>query len=471
MKQFDCVVIGAGAAGLTAAKAAQGLGKTVALIERNEIGGDCTLTGCVPSKTLIKSSQIANYMRNPQPFGLQGTCEPKTQGVMAHVRSVIQDIAATHTAEKLREQGISVIFGAARFIEGDRLAVDEERIKAHRYIIATGSEPSVPPINGLDSTQYLTNKNLFDLNEIPRSLIIIGGGPIGVEMACAFNHLGCAVTIIEQNDRLVSKEDAEVAEHLLKYMREQGITIKTGASAQQVAQAGEQVTVTIAVNGDNEHLVAEKLLIAVGQRPVVRGLGLDAAGVSYSNTGIEVNDYMRTTVSSIYACGDVVGPYQFSHVAYYQARVAVRNAFIPVFKEKIDYTHICWVLYTDPELARAGMTESQAREIYGDRLRVYHESYGTIDRAHTEGDTRGFAKIICAPDGTILGAHVLGSHAGEVMQELQLGKFNDISFADFFKPLHAYPAYTDLIWHASKDAYVDRIQRNPFVRLYKRIMG
>jgi pyruvate/2-oxoglutarate dehydrogenase complex dihydrolipoamide dehydrogenase (E3) component len=471
--KYDCIVIGGGAAGLTAAKLAKGLGKSVAIVEKNKLGGDCTLTGCIPSKTLIKSSYVADAIADTKHFGLPAR-KPVTpdKRLFQHVRETVAAIYEHHSPEVLKKEGIDVIHGNAVFVDKHTVRIGAKTYTASKYIIASGSEPFIPPIPGLDSVPYLTNQNLFDLEVPPASLVILGGGPIGLEMACAFNHLGTDVTVIEMQDTILQKEDAEVASRLQEYLKEQGIHLRLGEKAEEVAEHADGIAITTVDKQEDRHGVfAENVLVAVGQHPVVAGMSLNNAGVSYSKQGIDVDDTMQTGQSNIYACGDVVGPYQFSHIANYQARIAARNAFVPLIKQHANYSDICWITYTDPECAHAGLTEKEARKMYGDTIKVYQKPYKNIDRAWTEADTRGFAKVVCDAKWNIIGIHILGASSGELMQELQVAKVFRIKLYDVYNVIHAYPAYSDIILHIAKDAYIDSIESNIFVRLYRKLFG
>ena len=473
-KQYDCIVIGAGAAGLTAAKFANGIGKRVALIEKDRVGGDCTLTGCVPSKTLIKTARVAHLMQNAKQYGIKtrDTVSFKTDYVFKHVRSVIKNVYNSHAPEKLIEEGIDVIYGHARCVDAHTVSVDDTRITGDKIILATGSEPIVPPIEGLDTVAYYTNQNLYNIEYIPESLTVLGAGPIGLEMASAFNRLGSKVTVVEMQDRILSKEDDELADYVEANLCYEGITVLKGHKAKKVeAYNGAKHILVETAAGKEKMVRSSELLVAVGQRPVVNDMGFDEAGIAYTDHGVTVDDTMRTSVKSIYACGDVVGPYQFSHVAWYQARVAARNAFIPFFKENISYEHIPWITYVTPELATSGMTEKQAREQYGDNVYIYRMQYADIDRAHTEQELRGMAKCICDSDGEILGIHILGSHAGELLHELHTAKHHNLRLQDLFEVVHAYPAYSDVVWGLAKKAYIDNLKRSWWYRIYHWITG
>jgi pyruvate/2-oxoglutarate dehydrogenase complex dihydrolipoamide dehydrogenase (E3) component len=453
---YDILVIGGGAAGLTASKTAHGLGKRVALLEKTDrLGGECTWTGCIPSKALIKTAEVAYYTKQLDQYGLrmQQPFALDTSRVMSYVRSIIQDDYQSHMPEKIRSLGIDVLFGTIQFLDDHHLQLDERTISFNKAIITTGSHPFVPPIEGLDSVPYLTNVNLFHLKQLPQSMIILGGGAIGAEMASALNRLGVAITMIEMNDRILPKEDAELVVLLTDTLLKEGVTIRTGMQVTNVKQDGDGVRVIAKDSRGAQHeLQSEKLLVAVGRRPTIEGLGLEAVGVQTNTRGIVVNTKLQTTVKNIYAAGDVVGPYQFSHMAWYQAVVATRNAIVPIFKQKLNYADVIWATFTAPELASAGLTEEQAREKYGDTIIVHRKPYAEIDRAVTDRTKNGLAKFICNKKGYLIGIHILGARAGDIIHEAQLIKAFKKRFESLHSVIHAYPTYAELIWHVSNQS-------------------
>jgi pyruvate/2-oxoglutarate dehydrogenase complex dihydrolipoamide dehydrogenase (E3) component len=474
---YDILVIGSGAAGLTAAKTAVGLGKKVALIEKNDVlGGECTWGGCVPSKTLIKSALVGYHIKNATKFGLTTDCDFGTENLMPYVRSVIKEVYKSHTPEKIAAYGIEVISGMpAKFVNAHTLQLDghstSRTITAKKIIIATGSRPFIPKIPGLDTVQFLTNRNLFLLDELPKSIFILGGGAIGTEMASAMARLGVAVTILEMEKRIMPKDDPELVEMLVQAMRADGVVVRTGFRVTKVAQEAGMVAVTGIDNNEQEYtLRAEKLLVAVGRAPNVESLDLAAAGIEVGPKGILADSQLRTTAKNVYVCGDVVGPYKFSHMAWYQAVIAARNACIPFFKKHADYSQVIWVTFAAPELAAAGLTEPEARAKYGDEIKVYSRSYGDLDRGITDRMVDGTLKVICDSKGYIIGAHMLGERAGDVIHELQVAKVKGIKLAALHDVIHAYPTYAELIWHVSRKAYLEQLENTWYVKLAKKLL-
>ncbi len=470
---YDLIVIGGGPVGLVSSKLAAGLGKKVALIEKERLGGDCTLTGCVPTKTLIALANYIHYAHDLAPFNCTfSTSCLDTRKILEHVHTIVDEIYAGHTPELLEKEGISVIFGEASFHDKHTLLVQGKQLTAKSFIIGTGSMPFIPPIEGLESVPYLTNKNFFSLSELPKSILILGGGPIGVELGSCLQRLGTRVTLIEANNRILPREDEELVQHLSTALQHDGILLKTNHTAVKASHTQSEVSLECLDSAQNRvTFSAEKLLIAVGRRPAIDGLNLEKAGVSYTRKGITVNDTLQTTASHIYAAGDVVGPYLFSHMAEYQASIATRNALIPFFKKKVDYRQAVWVTFSDPELASSGLTEKAAREQYGDNIHVYRSSYMQSDRPRTDGRTRGMGKYICDKKGYLIGAHIYGARAGELIAELQVAKYNNIKFSSLYNVIHPYPTYSSVTWQAAKTAYIDSLQNRWYLQLLRKLFG
>jgi pyruvate/2-oxoglutarate dehydrogenase complex dihydrolipoamide dehydrogenase (E3) component len=453
--KFDLIVIGGGAGGFVATKLARGLGKKVAIVERERLGGECTWTGCVPSKALIDAA----HKKMPR------------ESVMQHVRKIREQVYNSHRPESFEKVGIKIFSGTPKFVDAQAIIIGEKRLHAKKFIISTGSSPFLPPIEGLEKIQYLTNKNLFDLKELPKSLIILGGGPIGVEISSAMSKLGVAVKIIEMNKNVLAREDVELAQLLQERLQKSGVEIYTNTKLVKIKKEGDGILATCeSDDGKIIEINGEKLLVATGRKPNIEGLGLENIGVAYDRRGIKTNKNLQTTVKNIYASGDVVGPYRFSHMAEYQAIIATRNAFFPI-KKKVNYKNVLWVTFCDPEFASCGMNETQAREKYGKKVHVYKVEYKTIDRAATDSCDFGVAKFVCDKKGNLLGANILGPRAGEIIHEVQLGKTYNIKFSKFDDIIHAYPTYCDVIKKAARMCRVDILQRNIFVKLIRLVLG
>lgn len=471
MFDYDVVVIGAGSAGLVACKLANGLGKKVALIEKRKIGGDCTWFGCIPSKTLIKSAHIAHQTTRLKDFGLSpvGPVQLNAERVMSHVRAVVKADAVGHPAESYEAEGINVLFGGPRFIDNHRIEINDKTISSKKFIICTGSHPLVPEIEGLDNISYLTNETVFDLEVLPESMIVVGAGPIGIELSSALNRLGVDVTVLLRSGQILKKEDKELVGRLTEVLLSEGVNILANTQTKRFSKDNNKITVTIENKHGPRDIEAESVLVAVGREPNIDELALEKAGVECDSKGIMVDSHLRTTVKNIYAAGDVIPPYLFTHMAEYEAVIATTNACLPIPIKKTNYENTLWCTYTDPELARAGLTEEQAREKYGDNVKVYRWEFRNVDRAKTDLAQNGLSKFVCDRKGKLLGIHILGHNAAELMHEAQLAKSMGLPFSKIASVIHAYPSYSDAVRQPAKKCYIDVLQNNFFIRLLKKI--
>lgn len=453
MSKRDLTIIGGGAGGLVVASVAAQLGLKVTLIEREgRLGGDCLHHGCVPSKTLIHAAKVASLMRRGAEYGLPAINPEVDLGrVNDHVRSVIDHIQQHDDPERFRSYGCELIFGAARFLDPHGVQVNDRQIRSRRFVIATGSRPLIPPIEGLEEAGYLTNRDLFSLRTLPSRLMVLGGGPIGLEMAQAFSRLGSQVTVVERLPHLLPQEDPEIADALQDRLVAEGIRIHTSTSAERVARAGDH---RVVVCNGNREFDADQILVAVGRRPNVDDLGLQAAGIKVTSKGITVDRRMRTSQKHIYACGDVCGPYPFTHMAEYQAGIVISNAVFR-FPKRTDYRVVPWVTFTDPELARVGLTEQQARE-QGIEPKVLRFAFKDVDRALTEVETGGLTKLV-THKGRILGAAILGPHAGELIHEIVLAMQTGAGIGAISAAIHAYPTLAQIHRRAVNTAYAPRL--------------
>lgn len=470
---FDLIVIGGGAAGLVASKFAAGVGKRVALIEKDRLGGECTLHGCVPSKTLIRSAKAHRLIVKAGAVGLeegQARAVPDEK-VLTRTMRVVERVYEGHGPEVLEGLGIRLIMGSPRFCDNHRIEIEGRYFTAKSFIVCTGSSPLVPPVEGIESVRYSTNQDLFDMKRLPRSMIVVGGGPVGIEMAQAFTYLGVKTTVIEAASRILQKEDEELSDLLAERLIEAGLVLRTRSKAIRAAARESGVELTIEdENGRSEQLIAEALLVASGRKANTEDLGLEAAGVAHSPKAIIVDRKLRTTTRNIFACGDVTGMYQFSHMAEYQARIAAWNALFP-FRRTSDYRHYVWCTFSDPEFAHAGLTEAEARERYGSSIRVYKWAYRDIDRGKTDAEEFGMAKIICDRSYRIVGAHILGSRAGELIQEAQIIKTFGIPFHRLDSIIHVYPTFSDVIKQPAKACHIDKLRNSLWVKVAERIFG
>ncbi len=433
--KYDVVVIGGGSGGLVTAAGAANFEINVALIEKEELGGDCLHYGCVPSKTLIKSAKVAHQARNSDKYGLDINVEEVDMSkVSNHVQDVINTIQEHDSKERFESLGVDVIYGSPEFVSENQVKVDDEIIEGEKFVIATGSKAFTPPIEGLDEVDYLTNESIFSLDELPEKLAIVGGGPIGSEMAQAFSRLGSDVTIFEHSNRILSKEDEVFSQRVAQIFEKEGITIYTGARVEEVS-SDDRVLVTAECSGEGVEERFDEILIATGQRPNVRGLNLDKAGIEVDDRGsIEVDKYMRTSQKHIFACGDVVGPYQFTHMAEHEAKTIVWNLFFP-FKREVDYSVVPWTTFIDPELAHVGMSAEDGRKKGFD---VYTLEGSKVDRFLTESYDEGLAQVVIK-DGFLKGATLLLPNAGEVIHEFILAVKESMKVKDVSQMIHVYP--------------------------------
>ncbi len=413
--EVDIAVIGAGSAGLSVAAGAAQLGVSTILVERGLMGGDCLNTGCVPSKALLAAAKAARHWHGDQALGV--TYAPPTidfAAVHRHVHEVIAAIAPNDSVERFEGLGVRVVKGSARFTGPNEIAVGGTRIRARRIVVATGSRAAVPPIPGLESVPFLTNETVFENTELPRHLLIIGGGPIGLEMAQAHRALRSEVTVLDAA-RILPRDDADLVALLCQRLSEDGIVIREEARIARVEQEEGGPVVVLDTAAGEERISGSHLLVAAGRRPNLEGLDLEKAGIAFGPRGITVDARLRSTNRRVFAIGDVAGGPQFTHVASHHAGIVIRNALFRL-PAKVDYTALPWVTYTDPELAQVGLTEAQARAEHGDDVVVLRWPYHENDRAQTERETHGLLKAVTTRSGRILGASILGAQAGELIQ-------------------------------------------------------
>lgn len=469
MKQYDLTIIGGGSAGLVLAVASAKLGKSTALVEKHRLGGDCLWTGCVPSKAILKAAKVANYVKEAGKFGIRvNDAQVDFEQVMAHITSAQRTIEKEHdNPERFREMGVDVIFGNGRFnsaqtfVVEDREEAEPRTLQSKKFVIATGSRPAVPAIPGIGPNDCLHSENVWDLKKLPSRLLVIGAGPIGVELGQAFHRLGTEVIIAQRSNRILPKEEHEVSERMLNYLREEGITILTGTRVVEVSHDQTPTndsshyeshlghySVKLDIAGEERSLDVNQILIAVGRRPNIEGLGLDEAGVKVEPDGIYVNKRLQTTASNIFAAGDVVGHYLFTHVAAFHAAQIIRNMFFPG-SNAVDYSVVPWTTFCDPEVARCGMTEVEARDKHGE-VDVFAVDLRDVDRAVAESETKGFVKVIATKwTGKILGVHLVCPAAGEVIHEFVLAMKEGIPLRKLSSVIHVYPTYSSIVWRVA----------------------
>jgi len=430
---YDMAIVGAGASGLIAADFAVKLGVRVVLIEKDRIGGDCTWTGCVPNKSLIKVASVAHAMRTAEEFGIAAsTPVVDMERVRKYLRKTIRQIYEPTAPEALRAKGMDVMLGAARFLDPHTLAVNESRVTARHVLINTGAVPRMPEVAGLDAVGFMTYREIFENDRLPDTLLVIGGGPVGCEIAQCYRRLGAAVTLIAE--RLLPREEPEAGVALERVFEKEGI-VRVPARATRVFESDGITTVETAAG---EHR-GDQLLVATGRRPQVDGLGLEAAGVRFSEDGIYIDEYLRTTALHIFAAGDVAGGPQYSHLAGWQGFHAVRNALLPG-KSRGWNDATPAVTFTAPEIARAGWTERTARE-RGEDVTAEMLDLSKVDRAVSENDCIGFIKLVLRRDGHLVGATFVGERASEAITEVVLAIQRGLKIQDVASVLHPYPTY------------------------------
>jgi pyruvate/2-oxoglutarate dehydrogenase complex dihydrolipoamide dehydrogenase (E3) component len=443
---YDIGIIGGGAAGLTVASGAAQLGAKTVLIEQEPaLGGDCLHYGCVPSKTLIKSARMYHAIKNASAYGLPSVDVPPVdfRKVADRIRSVVATIQKHDSVERFCGLGAQVKFGEARFTDDHTVDLDGRPYTAKTWVIATGSSPVVPPIDGLRETAHLTNRDIFYMDTLPASLTILGGGPIGIEMAQAFARLGSAVTVVDMASQILGKEDRDMAEAVMGVLATEGVTFHLNATVMRVREAGAQKAVGIkTAEGVEQTLHSEAILVAIGRTPNVSGLGLEAAGVDAERGGIKVDHRLRTSRSHIYAAGDVNGGYQFTHAAGYEGGIVIANA---VFRlpRKADYTYLPWCTYTDPELASIGMNE-KAAQAQGIDYAVWSEAFHNNDRSLAEGERTGVIKMLLDEKEKPIGVQILGPHAGDLMSEWVAVLNGKMKLSTLASAVHPYPTLGEI---------------------------
>lgn len=459
MEAFDVIVIGGGAAGLTSAFTAAGFGKKVLMVEREKPGGECTWSGCIPSKALINK---ANDFNTAQKFQ---AITANTKQIMEQVRGVSEKVYLHETPDVIENSGVNYVQGNATFISSHVIRVGEKEFKSKKFIIATGSRPMLPPISGLDQVDYLTNENFFNQEELPKSIIVLGAGAIGVELSQAMARLGVKVTLIEMFPTILFREEPEFADLVQKNLEKDGVWVLTNHKATAVCQNESTVEVTLEHENQALTVTADKILVAVGRVANTESLGLESLGINVDR-GIKVNAKLQTTQKHIYACGDVAGPFQLSHMANYQGKLATMNAILPLHR-KVNYTHVSWAIFCQPELARAGLTEDEARHKFGN-IRVYHYDLAKLDRAQTKESDSGKIKIITDKKGKILGAHILADRAGDLIAQVQTLKTLGINMAKLQSVIHPYPTYADALRQIAQQIFIDNIKLHPLVKLFRK---
>ncbi|MDX8398139.1 MAG: FAD-dependent oxidoreductase [Mariprofundaceae bacterium] len=455
MIKTDICVIGGGSGGLSVAAGASQMGAKVVLIEKSAMGGDCLNTGCVPSKAILAAGHVAQNMRESAAFGVASVLpEVDWAQVNAHVKSVIAAIAPNDSVERFEGLGVKVIQASAEFIDNKTVQAGDVQVRAKYFVLATGSSAFVPPLEGLDKLDYFTNENIFDNQDPIEHLIVIGGGPIGIEMAQAHRRLGAKVTVMEVA-RLMMKDDRELAQIVIDRLTAEGMDFYEGGRNLRLEKSAHGISAYCEMDGEQACIEGSHLLIATGRRANVNGLNLEAAGIEYSPRGVTVDARLRSSNKRVFAIGDVTGPYQFTHMAAYQAGIVIRNMLFKL-PAKVDYSAVPWVTYTDPELAHVGMSEADA-QASGKLIRILRWKFDENDRAQAEKRTEGMVKVVVEKNGRILGATIVGIHAGELIQPWILAISQKMKIGAMASMIAPYPTLSEVNKRIAGSFYTEKL--------------
>lgn len=469
MDEYDLVVIGGGTAGLVAAAGGASLGAKVALVEKNKLGGECLYYGCVPTKALIKSAKVASLMRRAPEFGIgEVPVEVDFPAVLRRMRNIIARAGEADSPNRFRNLGVEVFLGdSARFVEPQEVSVNGSRLRSRSVILATGSYAKPPPVDGLEEVGYVDHVSVLELEKLPRSMVIIGSGPIGSEFSQMFARFGCQVNLISSSLDPLPKEDPEISAALHALLEKDGVQVHGNARAQSARlENGEKVvTARNKQTGETFEVRGEEVLVAAGRAPSVDGLNLEGVGISLGDNGVEVDEYLETTAKNVYASGDITGKLLFTHAAEHQSRTALSNALFPI-KRKVDYDAFPWTTFTDPEVARVGLTEQQAREQH-DGVKVFRFPFEDLDRAICDGENAGFVKMVTNKKGSILGCHIIGPDAGNYIAEVVLAMRKGISVGDLSQTVHVYPTLSEGVKKAGDNYFRERL----FTDRNKKLLG
>jgi len=443
---FDIGILGGGSAGLTVASGASQFGAKTLLIEKEKaLGGDCLHYGCVPSKTLIRSAHIYHMMKNARRYGLPDVdIKPVDFADIAkRIQYVIGTIQKHDSEERFCSLGVKVKFGSAAFVDEHAVRLNGNTYSAKKWVISSGSSPDVPPMEGIDATPFITNKEIFSLDSLPKSMIVIGAGPIAIEMAQAFSRLGTKVTVIQRSGQILSKEDKDMADMVMNVLESEGVAFYLNTAVVRTKESGHEREVVVkGRDGREVSLKAERLLIALGRRANTDGLGLEGISLNFDKKGIRVDNRMKTNHSHIYAAGDVTGEYQFTHAAGYEGGIVLSNAILHL-PRKANYRFLPWCTYTDPELASVGMNEKRAKEA-GIECSVWTEEFRTNDRSLAEGEETGKIKMLLDTKGNPIGIQILGPQAGELVSEWVAVLNGDVKLSTLAGAVHPYPTLAEI---------------------------
>jgi pyruvate/2-oxoglutarate dehydrogenase complex dihydrolipoamide dehydrogenase (E3) component len=461
--RYNLVVIGAGTAGLVTAAGAAGLGAKVALVERELMGGDCLNVGCVPSKALLRSARAAVAVRDARQFGIEvpeGT-RVNFPAVMERLRELRASLSPTDSAARFQKVGVDVFLGSGKFTAPDTIAVEGKALRFHRAVIATGARATRPPIPGLAEAGFLTNETVFSLTELPRRLAVIGAGPIGCELAQAFARFGAAVTLLVK-PQLLNREDRDAAAFVEKALLRDGIQMLVGAEVARVEKQGNDRVLRVKLGGAEQELRVDEILVGTGRTPNVDGLNLEAAGIAFdAKTGVHVDDHLRTSNPAVFAAGDICSRFKFTHMADATARIAIQNALF-LGRARASALTLPWCTYTDPEIAHVGLYEEDAKK-QGIAISTFMQPLHDVDRAVLDSETEGFVKVhVRAGTDRIVGATIVGRHAGEMISEITLAMVGGLGLKTIARTIHPYPTQAEAI-KKTGDAF-NRTRLTAFVK-------
>ncbi|TWT48230.1 Mercuric reductase [Thalassoglobus neptunius] len=461
--RYNLVVIGAGTAGLVTAAGAAGLGAKVALIERDLMGGDCLNVGCVPSKALLSAARTVATVRDAGRFGVEvpGDVQVEFQSVMERMRRLRAEISPHDSAARFRDLGIDVFLGQGTFTSEDSIEVNGQSLQFKHAVVATGARASMPPIPGVDDVDVLTNETVFSLTELPSRMAIIGGGPIGCEMAQAFARFGTKVTLIEKSAHILPREETDAAMVVQSSMERDQVQFLFNAKVVRFEKRGNETVTFVEQDGETQEVVTDRVLLGIGRTPNIDGMGLEVAGVEYdSGSGVQVDDRLRTTNPKIFAAGDVASRFRFTHAADFMARIVIQNALF-LGRKKVSSLVIPWATYTSPEIAHVGLTPKQASE-QGIQIDTFTQQFTGVDRAVLEGQSEGFARVhLKRGTDRIFGATIVSEHAGEMISEVSLAMTNGLGLKKIGATIHPYPTQTEAVRKLA-DQY-NRTRLTPFV--------
>ena len=462
----DVAVIGGGTAGLVSSAVAASLGARATIIESDKVGGECLWRGCVPSKTLLKSARVFHTVKGAAEFGVHLE-KPRLIWSAVKLRLAdVRDEIKANEREALQKSSVQIVNGRARFLDANTLEISNKsgvgKLTAKKFVLATGSAPRIPKIEGLEEVGWIAPDGLFDKPNLPKSLIFIGGGPVSIEMAQAFARFGTKVTVLQNAERILQKEEPEISALMLKLLRAEGITIHLEAAATRADWDGERKRIWFDMPDEkNQSVSAGEIVVSIGKTPVYQNLGLEKIGVKADAKGIGVDAHLKTSAANVWACGDATGGPYFTHVAENQGKIAGANAVLPApLAQKLDNRGLSWVTFTDPEVAHLGQTLEQAKQEWGESTRAWHIPFSELDRAIIEGETSGFARIITTGSGRIVGAHIAGAHAGEIIGSLIIPIREGALIGEFAEAMFPYPTLSEIVHKAGNAYYQELLASN-----------